>query len=740
MNDARPRLPGYWHFAWMFFMQPVTLYDRLQAAGIEQPGISGWSYLRRRRELTPAYGDYMKRLTVLLLLPVACLALVALINSIWPLQFPLKGMAIFVVFSVVFSLVFGVVFGATRGVLLGVSIGANLGAMATVAGDVADGVAIGVAVGLAAAAWLGVGSGIAVGPALGVAGGVLFGVSLSPGFGVAGGVAAAVSVAAAVTHVFVYPLECLLQSVLYGAVGLSRARTLRYSPVLFHDLSCLPIAFLARHVVEAAETAPDLAGRVLEACAIAPGQRNNGRVALAELQARELRKLADALCFADALSLKGRWLPGKETDSPLLRAFAEAARFLAAAQSTYLPHLAQQHLNQAEQGLNAIDNQRLQSREPLARFSPDTIAAYRRALVLLRERSTQAAAEMLPNPFITTNPISGDLHWGAQMFRGRETVVRQIEGLLAQQQTGTSLALIGPRRCGKSSLLNMFRRMLPDTQIVLFDLQDNPAATPAAFYRALAERARRQADQDRGLRLPAFPDGPPIEALRAWLDALEEFDAVPRFLICIDEFERLAALFPGEGQDLLQFMGLLRATIQHRRRVRLLVAGAAPFDELDKLWNDHFVNLREIRIGHLDRLTSIGLLTRPIDEFPAGTISVAVAEAIVTRTGGQPYLTQLYGSLLVDRLNDEKRKSAELADLEGVEDDVLDQASYYFRDVWSDLGPAAQAVVRSAAQGALAPLEGGLPRVLRRRQIVAESGELLVPVFGRWVREQEGAT
>ncbi len=329
------------------------------------------------------------------------------------------------------------------------------------------------------------------------------------------------------------------------------------------------------------------------------------------------------------------------------------------------------------------------------------------------------------------------MHWGRQIFRGREAVVRQIEGLLGHQQTSTSLALIGPRRCGKSSLLNMFRLMLPDTQIVLFDLQDNPATTPLGFYRALAEQARVQADQDRRLKLPAFPEGPPIKALRAWLDALENFTAVPRVLICIDEFERLASLFPGQGQDLLQFMGLLRATIQHRRRVRLLVAGAAPFDELDALWNDHFINLREIRIGHLDRPTAVGLLTRPIDEFPPETIPLVVAEAAVDRTGGQPYLTQLYGSLLVDRLNDDKRKSATAADLAAIEDDVLDQAGYYFRNVWSDLGPAAQAVVLAAAQGqALPPERVSLP-ALRRRQIAGDNGELLVPVFGRWLRERQ---
>ena len=91
-----------------------------------------------------------------------------------------------------------------------------------------------------------------------------------------------------------------------------------------------------------------------------------------------------------------------------------------------------------------------------------------------------------------------------------------------------------------------------------------------------------------------------------------------RFLISIDEFERLEDLFPGDRRDLLRLMGLFRATIQHRHRVRLLVSGVAPFEELGPLWNDHFINVRELRIGHLDRRASVDLLCKPIPEFSRG--------------------------------------------------------------------------------------------------------------------------
>ena len=50
-----------------------------------------------------------------------------------------------------------------------------------------------------------------------------------------------------------------------------------------------------------------------------------------------------------------------------------------------------------------------------------------------------------------------------------------------------------------------------------------------------------------------------------------------------------------------RLLGLLRATIQHRRRLRVLIAGAAQVDELDPMWADHLVNLRTLAIGPLTR-------------------------------------------------------------------------------------------------------------------------------------------
>lgn len=748
MTEGSPSLPGYWHFAWMIFMQPMTLHHRLMACGIDKPDISGWTYWRQRHSHNHAYGDYLARLCFLLSLPIlGILLLLGLLSGVTGLQLLLggtieiglwlgnwgfsatNGPALGMIFAgVMLCVMFGVVLRALLGVALGVMFGAVI---VWVLGKFTCMMLFAVALGGVDYASIHTSS-------VGMDGVPLV-LVLASAFGSMFALSGEASVGLVRTFTLfrlpIFPLEALIAGGLFLLRGRCPVSSLRYAPVLFHELSFLPYPFLARHIVEAAEMDPGLAARVLAACRITPGQRRVGERALAELQARELRSLGKKRQFQAALGLRGRWLPGSDTDSPLLRTLSEAARFLTAAQGSTSPYLARQHLESARQQLATIDNLLQTSREPLARFLPETIRTWRGMLADLQAENQRAAAELLPNPFITGNPLSGEQPAGKDLFRGREATIHQVEGLLAGDRA--SLALIGPRRCGKSSLINMFKVWLPDTQVVLFDLQDNPASTPEGFYHALAEQARRQAGQDRRLRLPPFPEGPPIEGLRDWLDALEQFPGVARFLICIDEFERLPGLFPSEGPALLQFMGLLRATIQHRRRVRLLVAGAAPFDELDALWSDHFINLREIRVGYLDEAACLGLLSRPVPEFPPDAIPEPVARALVARTGGQPYLVQLYGSLLVDELNEVKRKTAAPDDLEPVEERVLDQAGYYFHNLWNDLPPTARALLPALADGRSIQPDPATQRWLRRRLILSEESSFMVPVFGRWIRENE---
>jgi hypothetical protein len=104
-------------------------------------------------------------------------------------------------------------------------------------------------------------------------------------------------------------------------------------------------------------------------------------------------------------------------------------------------------------------------------------------------------------------------------------------------------------------------------------------------------------------------------------------------------------------------------------------------------------------------------------------------------------LTQLYGQILVDHLNEQKRHQAALSDVEPVERHVLSQGGNYFRNIWSEINPKAQAALASLAfpeSSANNPpkLDSSTRRYLQRRLLIDESGTPQPPVFVRWLREE----
>jgi len=457
---------------------------------------------------------------------------------------------------------------------------------------------------------------------------------------------------------------------------------------------------------------------------------------IAQAQSRELMEVLDRRDFESAIGLRGKWLPGLEGASAELRGFSEAARYLGAAQDALSPHIRIEHLKRAEKVLFSVGNQLLADTTPSSRHLPEALEAWKGYARELLAAAQQRAEKELPNPFRAGQPLRPDQ--GRAVFRGRNALVRRIEAILADADQNSSLALLGPRRCGKTSVLQMLPAMLPDCACVFFDVQDNAASSIAGFFEALVRRAREQVRAQRGLDLPGLDSGSTFETATRWFDQLDAINDVNRILISIDEFERLESLFPGDRRDLLRLMGLFRATIQHRHKVRLLVSGVAPFEELGSLWNDHFINVRELSVGHLDEKTSVDLLVRPIPEFPPDAVPEQVARRVFQRTAGQPYLLQLFGTLLINRLNEEQRTTAVPEDVDAVEQEALSQGRYYFGNTYQDAPDTAREALELLARGEAPALSGATRRWLERRWLIDEDGALRTPVLAAFIREELG--
>ena len=508
-------------------------------------------------------------------------------------------------------------------------------------------------------------------------------------------------------------------------------RSLRWVPVLHHEVSYLPHPFLESHILAEADADPQLTRRVLDACSIAPGQRRTGRIVEARLRAREVKGLSDANDFQALAELRGFWLPGIQGADGVLLGFSEAGRYLTAAQTAFNPHHQLKHLDGLAAQLNAIENQLRSNRNAFTQPFEEPLESLRRVGQAMRTAAEEKAAGLMPNPFHAGNPLSGEE--GPELFRGRENAVRDIEEIFSDATCAASLQLLAPRRAGKTSLLKMLPRLLPDTVCVFFDLQAHPVASVAAFWNKLAEQALIQAKLYWRAELPRLPDGPPMEAAAEWLAKLDQLPNGRRVLIAIDEFERLQDLFPGSRLEFLQLMGLFRATIQHRRGVRLLVSGATPFDQLDGVWDDHFISARQIKLPFLDLPTTIGLLTQPAPGFPSDAIPDTVAHEVHRRTGGQPYLVQVFGSLLVSLLNDEKRRTSTVADVQAVEGRAIEWAESYFRDTYKSAPAFAHDALGGLACGKAVDLAPAARRWLTQRYLLTSGDRLAIPIFGAWV-------
>jgi hypothetical protein len=693
VNPATEGLPGFWRFAWLFLMQPVTLSRLLRSVGIS-PKESLWRLLRRRR--SPVDNWWLLRLAQVLLMSLPSAAALRLM---WESPMNWSHLPLSISEGVIVGSVMAladVSFGAYVGIAM-----VSISALPTSAGSFR--------------VW-----------ALPFA--FVLGFATTANILVSGG-ATSYSFAS-LLHIPLFPLEVTLETLARLWNTTTHRGSLAWTPVLYHELSQLPLPFLENHIVAEADVNPALARRVLDACSIAPGQRRIGRRAEAKLRARELARLAQAKDFQSIAELRGLWLPGIQGADPLLLSFSETGRYLAAANAAFSPHHRLKHLEGLAAQLNAIENQLRAKRSAFTQPFEEPLLELRDAGHALRIEAEKNAAGRILNPFRVFESLSPEA--GPELFRGREHAVHEIEDALADAGNAVSLQLLAPRRAGKTSLLKMLPGMLPDTVCVFFDVQAHPVASVSAFWNKLAEQALNQAKLHRRTDLPPLPSGPPMEAAAAWLGKVDQLPDGRRVLIAIDEFERLEDLFPGSRQEFLQLMGLFRATIQHRKRIRLLVSGSAPFDELDRVWDDHFISARQIKLPFLDEPTSIGLLTQPDPGFPADAIPAQVAQEVYQRTGGQPFLLQVFGSLLVNRLNDTSRRTAVIADIAAVEGQAIEWAEPYFRDMYRSAPAAARQALDHLSQGP-ADLSPAARRWLTQRYLLTPGDRLAVPLFGAWI-------
>jgi AAA+ ATPase superfamily predicted ATPase len=111
-----------------------------------------------------------------------------------------------------------------------------------------------------------------------------------------------------------------------------------------------------------------------------------------------------------------------------------------------------------------------------------------------------------------------------------------------------------------------------------------------------------------------------------------------RFLLCLDEFERLSKVVKVTGSRTP--LNFRRHVLQHRAAWTLLFCGSHEPKELPDYWSDSLINTRTLRVSYLDEESARELIVQPVEDF-TNIYEPTAIDTIIHLTRCQPYLVQL---------------------------------------------------------------------------------------------------
>lgn len=321
----------------------------------------------------------------------------------------------------------------------------------------------------------------------------------------------------------------------------------------------------------------------------------------------------------------------------------------------------------------------------IARFRP--VAA--RWQKLLAERAAKLAEDVelrqeIDNPYIIGVPLS----LAQELFVGRTDISARIEQLLLDRRR-PPLMLYGQRRMGKTSLLNNLGRLLPTSVVPLFvDLQ-GPASSATDHAGFLFNLARGMIDSAKKQRNLTFPPltretlrEDPFTAFDEWLDRIEDALGQRTVLLALDEFEALASALQSGRLEEAAVLGMLRHLVQHRQRIKVLLASSHTMDEL-KSFASYFVNVQVLQVGYLSESDARRLIEHPMPGFALRYVEEA-AKLVYSLTNGHPFLIQLLCGEIINYKNEQppaSRRVCTTTDVMATIPHALEHGCFFFADI-----------------------------------------------------------
>jgi hypothetical protein len=711
-----PPVPSVWRLGWLLLMQPMALHQMHQTWGLENdPSLISHSRLGR------THNSVVRAL-------IAKYALLLLIVTPFTALLVAGAMTLS---NILIQVGIGTRSGA-GGAALAVAGGAALAVALGVAFDLTFDVALGVTAIVANMVATIVAAVLVVGVAGDIADGMLGGVAAAMIGGVAGG---AVGLRLPIWVAEVFLTQWLVWRMRRCPDGVRRLST--WLPFQHDDLIYVPLPGLYACLIQVAEIDPTLGKELIALAAASTGQHRIARLALIELQARDLERVARGRFFARAAGLDLPFLPraadlaSDDTNTPFV-SFQNAARDLIAGSTTQRQrHLA---LERALKSLESFSTITARSRRPdqLARRLLGTADLW---LDIIRDEDAKLTREAkehpeVPSVFIAGPPLTPDRVEDRTLFKGRTDIIKLIDHDLGTDRCGV-LLIVGQRRMGKTSLCHYLPAYQgTGTNIVVSNFQtlSGDARRETPHRRVLGDISARS------LGIPEPPDSARWgEGLR-WLEDLDRMCVDRKILVVIDELERVEDGIRN-GWCSTDFLDFLRAAGDALRNIRFLLLTAYPLHRLGPHWTDRLVSVTSRTISYLDEGDARELLAHPIPEFP-DIYPEGGIDLILAQTGRHPYLLQKAGDDLCRLLNSRGGLRAATGDeLTEVFDGMVRDVQV-FDEIWRSRTEDEQATLKRLARsdepGNLDPAAIGLARegYLERR---GDKVAIAVPLFREWI-------
>jgi hypothetical protein len=284
---------------------------------------------------------------------------------------------------------------------------------------------------------------------------------------------------------------------------------------------------------------------------------------------------------------------------------------------------------------------------------------------------------------------------GSPLFFGRQEIFDFLRRVLDSGEPRVVVALVGQRRCGKTSILNQLSHKLGDIcWPVVIDAQGLEPAPVPQFRYCLARAAQRSLGRA-GLVADA-PDEAEMakgsDGLLEYLESASRLAGAKTLLLTFDEFDELDRKV---RQGLLsdQVFADLRYVLQHSSRVAFLLCGTHPLEELGASYWSFLFNLAVYKkIGPLDEKACFELVMRPME---AGGVMVddPAAQTIPQLCGGQPYFIELVCHMLVEKLHSLKRNYLTARDIWHSAAELAQGADVHLRHLWELAPPVGRALL-----------------------------------------------